>query len=113
MVTVDFPVTATAMMVLVWAAATGSADSRVLSMVHTAAMASAAMALAATHMADSEVFTAKASQVLSVPLDLALSYLLDLHAVEADQAGAAEQDRVQVDQAPALAAALDPVRSKL
>lgn len=85
-VTVDSPVTATTTTLMVWAVATGLADTRVLSMVHTAAMVSAA-----THLAvDSEVFTAKASQVLLVPLDLALSYLLDLHAEEADPAVLAE-----------------------
>lgn len=85
-VTVDSPVTATTTTLMVWAVATGLADTRVLSMVHTAAMVSAA-----THLAvDSEVFTAKAPQVLLVPLDLALSYLLDLHAEEADPAVLAE-----------------------
>lgn len=81
-----------------------------LSMVHTAAMASAA-----THMADSEVFTAKDPWVLLAPMDLDLSDLLALEVPEADPALLVELDQLQVDQAPAAAAAADlhPVHPKL
>lgn len=72
------------------------------------------MASAATHLAvHTEAFTAKVSQVLLVALDLALSYLLDFLALEADPAGLAEQELVQVDQDLAPAAALHPDRRKL
>lgn len=72
------------------------------------------MASAATHLAvDTEAFTVKVSQVLLVALGLALSYLLVFLALEADPAGLAEQDRVQVGQAPAPAATPHPDRRKL
>lgn len=81
-----------------------------LSMVYTAAMASAA-----THLVvDTEVFTAKASQDLWAPLVLDLSYLLDFHAVEADPGALVERDQVEVAQAPASpVAALHPDLRKL
>lgn len=72
--TVDFLITATVTMVLVWAAASDGADkecTQELSMVRTAAMASVATPLAL----DSEVFTALASKVPLATLDLVLSYL--------------------------------------
>lgn len=80
-----------------------------LSMVHTPTMASAAIHLAV----HTEAFTAKASQVLLEALDLALSDLWALVVLEAQPAVLAEQDQLQVDQAPAPAAALHPVRPKL
>lgn len=80
-----------------------------LSIVHTATMASAA-----THMADSEVFTAKAPWVLLASLDLDLSDLWASEVSEADPALLAELEQLQVDQAPVAAAAADlhPVRPK-
>lgn len=74
----------------------------------------AATASEATHLVvDTEVFTAKACGVLLVPLDLALSNLWALQMVEAYPAVLAEQDWVQVAQAPAPGAALHPVHRKL
>lgn len=110
--TVDmgFPVTATVMMLLVWAAATDWADTQVLSMVHSAAMALAATLL----LVHSEAFTVKAPQVLLAALDLALSNPWALEVLEAQPAVLAEQVRLQVDQAPAPpVAAQHPDRRKL
>lgn len=110
-VTVDILITATVTMVLVWAAATDgadTADSRVFSMLHTAAMASVSTPSAV----DMEVFTALASKVLLPALDLALSYIWALE-VQVELAVLAERARGQADQAPAPVAVLHRAHRKI